>query len=81
MATKFLIKFLLLGTYIKVYKNCRQNHKFYYFCLFFEFVVTNPYIYESAAANLYKNSVLTNLHNKNITRYLNRGPPTRMLIG
>jgi hypothetical protein len=78
MATKFLIRFLSLGTYIKVYKNCRQNHKFYYFCLFFEFNVTNPYINESAAANLYKNSVLTNSHNKNITRYLSRGPPNEI---
>ena len=79
MATKFPFKFFSLDTSIKVYKNCRQNLKFYYFCLFFEFVVTNPYIDESAAANLYKNNVLTNSHNKNITRDLNRGPPTRLL--
>jgi len=44
------------------------------FVYFYVLGITNLYIYESAAANIYKNGVSTNMCKKKIIHYLNRGP-------
>jgi len=42
MPTKFLNIFRVSRTYIEVYKNCRKNSIFYYFCLFLCFRYYKP---------------------------------------